>query len=120
MIKVLPKGCKWTSQYDIDNILPEIWALHIAGDRRKFVIHADNARPRVSTRVKQYVEEQGLRTAPHPPYSPDLPPSHFFLFGYLKRPLQRSELQTVEELFAGVVEILNAIRTETFISTFHK
>jgi hypothetical protein len=25
VIKVLPRGCKWTSQCYIDNILPEIW-----------------------------------------------------------------------------------------------
>jgi histone-lysine N-methyltransferase SETMAR len=102
VIKVLPRGCKWTSQYHIDNILPEICALHIAGDRRKIVIHADNASPHVSTRVKQYMEERGLRTAPYPPYSPDLASSDFFLFGYVKRALQGSEFQTVEELQACI------------------
>jgi transposase len=120
VIKVLPRGCKWTSQYYIDNILPEICALHITGDRRKSVIHADNASPHVSTRVKQYMEEHGPRTAPYPPYSPDLAPSDFFLFGYIKRALQGSEFQSVEELLAAVAGILNAIATETLISTFHK
>jgi hypothetical protein len=48
VIKVLPRGCKWISQYYIDNIPPEICALHIGGDRNKFVIHADNVRPHVS------------------------------------------------------------------------
>jgi hypothetical protein len=87
VIKVLPRGCKWTSQYCIDNILPEICAHHIAGDRRKLVIHPDNARSHVSIRVKQYMEEHGLRTALHPPYSPDQALSDFFLFGYVKRAL---------------------------------
>jgi hypothetical protein len=120
VIKVLPRGWKWTSQYYIDNILPEICALHIAGDRRKLGMHADNVRPHVSTNVKQYMEENGLRTAPRPPYSPDLAPSDFFLFGDVKRALQGSEVQTVEELLAAVVGILHAIPTETLISTFHE
>jgi hypothetical protein len=120
VIKVLPRGCKWTSQYDVDNILPNICPLHIAGDRRKLVIHAVKASPHVSTRVKQYVEEPGLRTAQHPPYSPDLAPSDFFLFDYVQRPLQGSEFQIVEELLAAVVGMLNAIPTETLISTFHE
>jgi hypothetical protein len=120
VINVLPRGCMWTSQYDIDDIIPEICALHIAGDRRKLVTHADNARSQVSTRVKQYMEEHGLRTALHPPYSPDLALSDFFLFGYVKKALHGSEFQTVEELLAVVVGILNAIPTETSISIFHE
>jgi histone-lysine N-methyltransferase SETMAR len=120
VIKVLPRGCKWTSQYYIDNIRPEICALHIAGDRNKLVIHVDNVRPYVSTRIKQNMEEQGLRTAPHPSYSPDLAPSDFLLFGYVKRTVQGSECQTVEKLLAAVVGILNAIPTETLMSTFHE
>jgi hypothetical protein len=58
--------------------------------------------------------------APHPPYSPDLAASDFFLFRYRKRVLQGSEFQTVEELSAAVVGLLNAIPTETLISTFHQ
>jgi hypothetical protein len=87
VVKVLPRGCKWTSQYYIDDILLEIGALHIPGDRRKLVFHADNARPHVSTRVKQEMEDHSLKTALHLPYCPDLAPSDFFLFGYVKRAL---------------------------------
>jgi hypothetical protein len=66
------------------------------------------------------MEEHGLRMAPHPPYSPDLAPSDFFLFGYVKRALQGSEFQTVEKLLAAGVTILNAIPAETLIITFHE
>ena len=120
VVKVLPKGCKWTSQYYIENILPEICALRVAGDRRRLVVHADNARPHVSRKVKEYLEGQSLRTAPHPPYSPDLAPSDFFLFGDVKRMLQGSEFQATEELLEAVVAILNAIPAETLIGTFHE
>jgi transposase len=119
-IKVLPRECKWASQDSIDSILPEFWAVHIARDRRKLVIHVDNPRSHVSTRVKQFMEEHGLRTAPHPPYSPDRAPSDFFLFEYVKRALQRSEFQTLEELLTALVGILNPIPTETLISAFHE
>jgi hypothetical protein len=70
-VSLLPKGQKWTSQYYIDHILPEICALRDARDRRKLVIHANNARPHVARRVKQYLEDNNLKSAPHPPYSPD-------------------------------------------------
>jgi predicted outer membrane lipoprotein len=66
------------------------------------------------------MEEHGLRTAPHPSYSPDRAPSDFFLFGSVKSAAQGSEFQTLEELLAAAVGILNAIPTETLTSTFHE
>jgi hypothetical protein len=71
MVSLLPKEPRWTSQYYIAHIPPEICALCDARDRRKLVVHADNARPHVAKRVKQYLEDNNLKNAPHPPYSPD-------------------------------------------------
>jgi hypothetical protein len=71
LLSFLPKGQKWTSQYYMDHILPEICALHDARDRRKLVVHADNARSHVAKRVKQYLEDNNLKSAPHPPSSRD-------------------------------------------------
>jgi histone-lysine N-methyltransferase SETMAR len=78
MESLLPKWHKWTSQYYIDYILPGICALRDASDRRKLAVHADNARSQVAKRVKQYLDDNSLKSAPHPPYSPDLTPSDFF------------------------------------------
>ena len=44
----------------------------------------DNAPVHNSATVKKYMEENNLHCAPHPPYSPDLAPSDFYLFGALK------------------------------------
>jgi hypothetical protein len=54
LVSLLSKGQKWTSQYYIDHILPEICGLRDARDRRKSVVHAYNARPHVAKRLKQY------------------------------------------------------------------
>jgi transposase len=89
-------------------------------DRRKSVVRADNARPHVAKRVKQYLEDNNLKSAPHPPYSPDLAPSDFFLFDHVKRLLQGTELQTAEELLDAVVRILADIPFETLMATFHE
>jgi hypothetical protein len=71
LVSLLPKGQKWTNQYYIDHILPEICALRDVRDRRKLVVYADNAKPHVAKNVKQYLEDNNLKSAPHPPYSPD-------------------------------------------------
>jgi hypothetical protein len=69
LVSFLPKGQKYTSQYYIDYILSEICALRDARDRRKLVVHADNVRPHVAKRGKQYLQDNNLKSAPHPPYS---------------------------------------------------
>jgi hypothetical protein len=61
VVKILPTGCKWTSPDSVDRRFPEICALHIAGGQRKLVVHADNARPHVSTRVQQDMESHSVR-----------------------------------------------------------
>jgi hypothetical protein len=61
LVSLLLKGQKWTSQYYIDHILLEIYILRDARDRRKLVAHADNARPDVAKRVKQYLEDNNLK-----------------------------------------------------------
>jgi hypothetical protein len=82
----------WTCQDYIENILHEIGALHSGGDQRKLMLHAAIARPDVSTRIKQYLEDHSLRTAPNPPYSMCLTLSDFFIFGYANSALSRSGL----------------------------
>jgi hypothetical protein len=71
LVSLLPKGQKWTSQYYNDYILPEICVLRDTRDRRILVVHADNARRHVAKRVKQYLEDNNLKSTLHPPYFPD-------------------------------------------------
>jgi hypothetical protein len=65
------------------------------------------------------MEDHSLRTAPYPPYSPDPALRDFFVFGHVKRAFQGSEFQSVEELLEAFLRILNTIRTDTLIGTFH-
>ncbi|GFR67701.1 transposase [Elysia marginata] len=44
------------------------------------IIHHDNARPHTSLETRAALDRLGLRTLPHPRYSPDLAPSDFFFF----------------------------------------
>jgi hypothetical protein len=66
------------------------------------------------------MEVHELRTTPHPPSSPDLEPSDFFFFGHLRRTLQGSEFDSVEQLLDTVVKILSAISPERLLATFHE
>jgi hypothetical protein len=100
--------------YYIGHILPEIGALRDVRDRQKLVIHADNAKPHVPKRVRQHLDEGGLRNGPHPLDSPDLAPNAFFLFGHVKK------FQTAEELLEAVVQILSHLPLAILMATFHQ
>ena len=46
----------------------------------KVILQHDNARPHVSKPVKTYLETLNWEVLPHPPYSPDIAPSYYYLF----------------------------------------
>jgi hypothetical protein len=120
MVKVLPRRCKWTKEYESARILPEVCPLHLTRDRRKLVGYADIASAHVSTRVKPYMEDCSVRTTQYRGYSPELAPKDFFLVNYLERALQGAKSQSLEELLKVAVRILNAIPTDTLIGTFQE
>ena len=49
------------------------------------LLQQDNARVHTCKVAMDAVERNGYELIPHPAYSPDLAPSHFFLFPNLKR-----------------------------------
>jgi hypothetical protein len=54
----------------------------------------------------------------HPPHSPDLAPSDFCLFGYVKHRLQGHECTEGAELVSAISEILSQIPTNTLVDLF--
>jgi histone-lysine N-methyltransferase SETMAR len=88
LIKVLGKGVKFNAGYYIAKILEPLsqWcSKEAAGNQRKLLVHADNARPHTAKLSAPYFNENRVKSEPHPPYSPDLAPSDFYLFGDVKR-----------------------------------
>jgi histone-lysine N-methyltransferase SETMAR len=49
----------------------------------EMLLQHDNARPHTSLRTLEDIIKMGWMVLPHPPYSPDLAPSDFHLFGSL-------------------------------------
>ena len=59
-----------------------------------------------------------MTVVPHPPYSPDLALSEFFLFPKLKMKLKGRRFQTVEEIQAESQAVLNAPGENDFQECF--
>jgi histone-lysine N-methyltransferase SETMAR len=69
------------------------------------LLQNDNARPHTSLKAREAITKFDWTVLPHPPYSPDLAPSDFHLFGALKNSVRRVKFKTDDN-------VTSAVRTE--------
>ena len=62
----------------------------------------------------------GIKTVPHPPYSPDLCPSEFWLFPKLKKRFRGCRYETIEEMKEAVKKVIDMLTQEDFHGAFQK
>ena len=58
----------------------------------------DNARPHTANLVRDKLQRFGWKTLQHPPYSPDLSPCDFHIFGDLKKDIRGRRFHSDEEV----------------------
>ena len=61
-----------------------------------------------------------MHNAEHPPYSPDLAPSDFYLFGKLKNQIKGLVFESAEEIKDWVVTQFESIKTDELKSVFEE
>jgi hypothetical protein len=98
--------------------LSECRSIEAAVNERKFLVHANNARPHTAQLSIQYFNENRMKSAPHPPYSPDLAPSDFYFFGYVKRCLAGLSFEDADQIFAVVEGVLEGIEKQPCKAVF--
>ncbi|CAG4977612.1 unnamed protein product [Parnassius apollo] len=95
MVEYLEKGATITGSYYADQIrrLPEdIKEKRRSKLRAGVLFHQDNAPAHKAAVAMAAIQETGFELLEHPPYSPDLAPSDFYLFPRLKERL-RSDIR---------------------------
>ncbi|KAJ0169391.1 hypothetical protein K1T71_014978 [Dendrolimus kikuchii] len=78
----------------------EIGEKRLQMKKKKVLFHQDNAPCHKSLATVAKLHELGFELLPHPPYSPDLAPSDYYLFADLKKMLQRKRFYSNEEVIA--------------------
>lgn len=118
----LPEGVTWTAQYFIEHVLIPLMNTECykqcRKQRRKFTLHMDNARVHTAAIVQRFIEENGFVCAPHPPYSPDLAPSDFYLFGALKERIRGIEFEDSDEIVRWIIDEFEQIPTRELRAAF--
>jgi hypothetical protein len=61
-----------------------------------------------------------MRMVPQRPFSPDLAPSDFYLFGKLKTTVMRSVFENEQELLDGIMRVLDRITGDELESVFEE
>ena len=82
--------------------------------------HQGNAPVHKSILITDYLTQMGIKTVPHPPYSPDLAPCDFWLFPKLKENLRGNRYSTIEDMKEAVMRVLNTLTQEDFQGAFQK
>ena len=80
------------------------------------LFHQDNAPVHNSILVTDYLTKMGIKTLPHPLYSPDLAPCDFWLFPKLRG----CRYKTIEEMNEAVTKVIDMCTQEDFHGAFQK
>jgi hypothetical protein len=81
-------------------------------------LDAHRARPHKANVLTDYITRNEMKRTPHPLYSPDLAPSDFFLFGYVKRKSMGYRAESESELLVRIGVILAQIPREVLNAVF--
>ena len=82
----------------------------------QWYFHQDNAPVRNSILVTDYLSKMGIKTVPHPPYSPDLAPCDFWLFPKLRV----CRYETIEEMKDAVTKVIDTLTQVDFHGAFQR
>lgn len=118
----VPQGHTVTGIFYAQQVLPAILhhyeeARPRTGVRGIKLLH-DNAPAHKSTTVQTYLQTNGLKTLPHPAYSPDLAPCDFWLNKIIKEHLRGRKFETRHALGSAIFQCTNSIPKETYRNVF--
>jgi hypothetical protein len=110
VVTMLPRGTFFNASWLIDQHLVPLLDRFFPGGRdprqKELVVQIDNASPYHARVTPNFFEHNPLKGLTHSPYSPDISPPDFYLFGRVKNALIGQEIPDETVLFEAVREIL--------------
>lgn len=77
--------------------------------KKSWILHQDNAPAQSALSVKTFLAKRNIPILDHPPYSPDLAPSDFFLFPKVKSALKGTRFETFKAVKEKATEVMNGL-----------
>jgi hypothetical protein len=108
-LDALPTGQKYNQDYLVQNILPSLLYEKKRFSSQKtainFSVSMDNSICHNGHRVIDELHHLKILRLRYPPYSPDISPCDFWMFGDLKGKLKDSHLQGPEDILTAFQEL---------------
>jgi hypothetical protein len=105
--------CRLNAQYFVEYVMALLAQTVFPKGRTRYTprpnVHLDNCHVHFSKVTEQFSIDNQLLHVPHPPYSPGLAPSDFWLFGRIKTRLDGRSFAKPEELLERIREFLEGI-----------
>ena len=101
LVDFMPKGTTINSDAYIDTLRKlkaKLRRVRPHLDMSKVLLQHDNAKPHTSLKTREVIASFGWTTVTHPPYSPDLAPSDYHLFGPLKEGVRGQHFTSDQEV----------------------
>jgi hypothetical protein len=92
-----------------DNILAGLGPPGPVEKERQLCLRADNPKVHTAQKCRGFCRETGLQILPQPPYSADLAPSDFFLFGHVQLSLAGMTFASHDESFEAILSVVMKI-----------
>jgi hypothetical protein len=122
-IVALPKGMKFNTDDYISHILDPLaeWRRSQVGDSdRRLHVPVDNPRSHAVKKATEFLAGNGMKRGPHSPFSLDLAPCDFYLFGYIKSRLVCASFEEPDQLWQVNDVIFQSIEEATLERVFQE
>jgi transposase len=121
-LEEVPKGTAYDSALVCDITVPRLVQGLCSDSARRSLkgccIHLENARPHNSKRSAEWPRTTNIKRLSQPSHSPDIAPSDFSLFGYLKEKLTEYDIPDRERRKLAITHIFSETGQETLITNF--
>jgi hypothetical protein len=122
ILAALSEKTFFDAEYFIDYVLiptEQFPVTHASAiQKQTLVIQIDNSRIHKSKAATRKITSMRVTIALHPAYSPDLAPSDFFLFGYIKQKIVGQEFLSVGDLLEAIREAFDRLSRSVLESVF--
>ena len=81
-------------------------------------LHHDNAPAHTAHATAQYMAQNGFQLVPHPPYSPDVAPCDYYLFGATKAALAGRHFESTSAISSALAGFFRGVDATTWRKVF--
>jgi hypothetical protein len=119
-----PKGTKFNQDYFIGTIFPGLYNEKRRISRKErfpaFSVHIDHPMCHNGNKISEKLAKRNTERALHPPYSPDISPCDFWLFGMRKQKMKDREFQSQQAFLSAVAKMWNELTFADVQCVFQK